>query len=51
MYVGFINVHPVTLPLGNEMMFAISNAVNHLVMVYASIKPDLLNLIEVIDLI
>lgn len=52
MYIGFINVHPITLPLGNELMHAVSTLLNHAVIVYmTSIKPDLIKLIEVADML
>lgn len=52
MYVGFTTVHPITLPLGNEIAHAISVIYNHAVIVYAaSIKPDIIKLIEVLDML
>lgn len=52
MYMGFINVHPITLPLGNEMMHALGSLFNHAVMVYTTtIEPDLIKLIKVIDML
>lgn len=52
MYIGFINLHPVTLPLGNELMHALNLVINHAYTVYvASIEPDLLKLAEVIDML
>ena len=52
MYIGFISVHPITLPLGNEMAHAVSVIFNHAVIVYmTTIKPDLIKLIEVADML
>jgi len=52
MYIGFINVHPITLPLGNEMAYVLGCIYNHAVIVYTvSIKPDLIKLIEVADML
>ena len=52
MYIGFVNIHPITLPLGNELMYSVSTMLNHIVMVYiTTIKPDLIKLIEVADML
>lgn len=52
MYIGFINLHPVTLPIGNELVHALNLAINHAYTVYvASIEPDLLKLASIIDLL
>jgi len=52
MYIGFINVHPITLPLGNEIAHSISVLYHHLVIMYTlSIKPDIIKLIEVADML
>jgi len=52
MYIGFINIHPVTLPLGNELAHAIGNLYTHTTVVYLGlIKPELTTILEVIELL
>jgi len=52
MYIGFVTLHPVTIPFGNEMMYSITSLCNHMSLLYTGvIKPELNELIEVINII
>jgi hypothetical protein len=48
---GFIALHPVTLPLGNELTNAMLSLLKYMDLVYGSIiKPELAELIETLRL-
>lgn len=42
MHIGFMTIHPLTVPFGNELVFAISSVINTGVLVYSGvIKPEI----------
>ena len=52
MYLGFLTVHPVTVPFGNELMYAITTLVNSSILLYTGvIKPEINELLEVISIL
>lgn len=52
MQIGFINIHPLSVPFGNELAFTIAGAYNQLMLLYVGyIKPELSQIIEVLDLL
>lgn len=52
MHLGFINIHPVSIPFGNELAFTIGSTYNHAMLLYIGyIKPELTQIMEVIDLL
>lgn len=52
MQLGFINIHPVSIPFGNELAYTIGASYNQLIFLYVGyIKPELTQIIEVLDLL
>lgn len=52
MQIGFINIHPLTVPFGNELAYTVGGTYNQLAMLYVGyIKPELIQIIEVLDLL
>ena len=52
MYLGFITLHPVTIPFGNEMMYSVTSLCSQALLVYAGIiKPEMNELMEVINIL
>lgn len=52
MNLGLLNLHPVAVPLGNELAHAVSITLNHSVLVYVTvIKPGMTQLSEIIAIL
>lgn len=51
MHIGFMSLHPVTLPLGNELLNALAETFKYSMLVYGNIiRPEMVELLEVIRL-
>ena len=52
MHFGFLTIHPVTIPLGNELTLAITSAVHYSNLMYSGVfQPELNQLKEIISLL
>lgn len=52
MHFGFLTVHPVTVPLGNELSLAITSAVHYGSVMYSGVlRPELDQLRQILSLI
>lgn len=52
MHFGFLTVHPITVPFGNELAYSISSIINHGVVLYSGVlQPEISQLKEIIQLL
>lgn len=52
MHFGFLTVHPITIPIGNELAFAITSVINQGMLLYSGVvQPELDQLKEIIQLL